>query len=116
MKGGELIREARRRAGLSQGELAARLETRQPVIARWESGDRSPSFESVVRAVRECGLDIHPQLANRDATVDAVISRWRRLTPAQRLRQNEAMLLTEERVQGAGRETGTRTRAKSGGC
>jgi transcriptional regulator with XRE-family HTH domain len=61
MRGGELIREARRRAGLSQRELARRLRTAQSVIARWESGATAPSLETVVRAVRACGfeLDVH---------------------------------------------------------
>jgi transcriptional regulator with XRE-family HTH domain len=61
MRGGELIKEARRRAGISQRELAQRLSTTQSVVARWESGATGPSFETVVRAVRACGfeLDVH---------------------------------------------------------
>jgi transcriptional regulator with XRE-family HTH domain len=62
MRGGELIREARRRAGLSQRELAQRLHTAQSVVARWEAGTTSPSFETVVRAVRACGFELDTHL------------------------------------------------------
>lgn len=63
MKGGELIREARLRAGLTQAEVARRLGTGQSVIARWESGRRSPTFETVVRAIGACGFDLGVSIA-----------------------------------------------------
>lgn len=66
MRGGEIIREARLRAGLSQQELAERLGTTQSVIARWETGARSPTFESLRRAVRAAGLDLHVTLGAPD--------------------------------------------------
>ena len=62
MRGGGLIREARRRAGLSQRELAKRMHTSQSVIARWESGATAPSLETVTRAVRACGFELDVQL------------------------------------------------------
>lgn len=101
MKGGELIREARRRAGLSQAELAARLRTKQPVVARWESGRRSPSLETVVRAIRACGLEFHPQIANPDEQLERDITRSLRATPKERLRRNQEMLKTEAWAQRA---------------
>ena len=62
MKGGAVVREARRRAGLTQTELAARLHTTQAVIARLERGRTEPAFARVVEAVRACGLELVPQL------------------------------------------------------
>lgn len=58
--GGDLIREARRRAGLTQAQLAERAGTTQSAIARWETGKSAPSFDNVARLVRLCGfrLDI----------------------------------------------------------
>lgn len=91
-----MIREARRRAGLTQAGLARRLGTRQPVVARWESGDRSPSFDAVKRAVRACGFELHLQIAIPDPQAEAVLSRWRRMTPKERLERNQEMLATEE--------------------
>lgn len=85
MRGGELILEARRRAGLSQQDLAERLGTTQSVITRWETGKRSPTFETVVRAVRACGLELAVTLGAPDPDHDLFIRENRRLTPAERL-------------------------------
>ena len=58
MLGADLVREARRRGGLTQRELAERAGTTQSAIARLEAARTSPSFELVVRLVRECGYRI----------------------------------------------------------
>jgi transcriptional regulator with XRE-family HTH domain len=60
MLGNDLVREARRRAGLTQRELAELAGTTQSSIARLEGGRTSPSFDLVVRLVRLCGcrLDV----------------------------------------------------------
>jgi transcriptional regulator with XRE-family HTH domain len=56
MLGGDLVREARRRAGLTQAELAAKAETTQSAIARVEAGRTSPSFDLVLRLIKLCGF------------------------------------------------------------
>lgn len=76
--GGDLIREARRRAGLTQAELADRAGTVQPAIARWESGRTAVSLDDVVRLVRLCGLDVEFHIVDRD---DSDISQAARLAP-----------------------------------
>ena len=58
MLGPELVREARLRSDLSQGELAARAGTTQSAIARLESGRSSPGFERVLELVAACGLEL----------------------------------------------------------
>ncbi|MGH2778712.1 MAG: helix-turn-helix domain-containing protein [Actinomycetota bacterium] len=85
MKGGELIREARRRSGLTQRELADRVGTTQPVIARWESGKRSPTYERLIEAVRACGLDLAVRIVGFDEGHDSLIDDSLRLTPDERL-------------------------------
>ena len=85
MQGGEIIREARHRAGLSQKQLAERLGTTQSVITRWETGRRSPTFEALVRAVRACGLDLAITLAAADPDHELMLRENLRLSPAQRL-------------------------------
>ncbi|MDX6284681.1 MAG: hypothetical protein QOG53_166 [Frankiales bacterium] len=60
--GGDLIKEARRRAGLTQAELAARAGTTQSAIARWEAGAVSPSFDTVRRLLRLCGFHLNVAL------------------------------------------------------
>ena len=66
MQASSLIREARRRAGLSQKQLARRLQTSQSVIARWESGGRDPGFATLQKVVKACGLDISVGLVPQD--------------------------------------------------
>jgi hypothetical protein len=85
MHGGELIREARKRAGLSQRGLAERLLTTQPVIARWETGGAAPSFRRVVDAIRACGLDLAVRVVTPDDDHALLIEENLRLAPAQRL-------------------------------
>ncbi|MGI8774891.1 MAG: helix-turn-helix domain-containing protein [Actinomycetota bacterium] len=87
MKGGELIREARRRSGLSQQALAERLGTSQSVITRWETGERSPTFEAVVRAVRACGLEITVGIAAPDPDHEMFLRANRKLSSAERVEQ-----------------------------
>jgi len=51
----ELLRSVRRRHGLSQGELAARAGTSQPVISAYEHGRRDPSFGTLRRLIEATG-------------------------------------------------------------
>jgi transcriptional regulator with XRE-family HTH domain len=83
--GADLIIEARRRAGITQRELARRLNTHQPVIARWEGGKTEPDFRNVVRAVRACDLDLHISLTEIDDHDLALIRRELKVLPHQRL-------------------------------
>jgi transcriptional regulator with XRE-family HTH domain len=66
MNGGEVIKMARYRAGLTQLQLARRLDRQQATIARWEGGERRPSFEDVQAATSACGLQFHARLAPED--------------------------------------------------
>lgn len=50
---GENIRNARKAAGVSQKELAERLQVRQKDISRWENGVHAPTIEIFVRICRE---------------------------------------------------------------
>jgi transcriptional regulator with XRE-family HTH domain len=90
MLGGELIREARKRAGLSQSELAELMATTQPAIARWERGRTSPSFHRVVEAVRACGFDLSVRIVARDDDHSLLVRENLRLSPEQRLERLRA--------------------------
>ena len=57
---------ARRRAQMSQRELAGRLGCRQATIARWERGDRQPSYEDVREVADACGLQLDAHLLPED--------------------------------------------------
>jgi transcriptional regulator with XRE-family HTH domain len=82
---GDLLREARLRAGLTQQELARRAHTSQSAIARWESGDVVPSFERLRELVRACGLELTFGLANYDDSYDYFIERSLDLSPDERI-------------------------------
>lgn len=55
---GSAVRAARRRAGVSQTELAARAGTSQPSIARLEKGQVSPTVITLDRIARALGTDL----------------------------------------------------------
>jgi transcriptional regulator with XRE-family HTH domain len=90
MNGGDLILMARRRAGLTQRELAEQIECRQATIARWERGDRHASYEDVQAVAHACDLQLDAHLAREDRSwwpqiamqLDhGPLERVRRLTP-----------------------------------
>src|SRR3984893_16212663 len=58
----ELLR-ARRRAGLLQAELAARMGTSQSTIARLESGQTLPSTKTLLRYAQATGNKFHVRLS-----------------------------------------------------
>lgn len=62
-----LIREARRRAGFSQVELAARVGTSQPAIARYERARSMPDLSTLHRIVEACGHELRLELTQPDA-------------------------------------------------
>jgi Predicted transcriptional regulator with C-terminal CBS domains len=92
MQAGDLIREARKRAGLTQRELAERLGTTQSAIARLEGGGTEPSYERVAEAVRACGLDLVPQLLRADEADWSVASSNLTVGPDARVRRHQSAL------------------------
>jgi hypothetical protein len=55
---GALLRQARRRAGLSQVELASQAGVTQSVISAYESGQRQPSIPALARLIEAAGLEL----------------------------------------------------------
>jgi transcriptional regulator with XRE-family HTH domain len=92
MRGGTLIREARRRAGLTQSELADRLGTTQSAIARLEGGRTEPSFARVGTCMRACGLDLVPRLTAVDDSDWSVASANLLVTPDERVLRHRRAL------------------------
>jgi transcriptional regulator with XRE-family HTH domain len=78
---------ARRRAQLTQRELASRLGCRQATIARWERSDRQPSFHDVQDVVGACGLQLDAHLLPEDRSWWPQIVTQLGRTPVERLRQ-----------------------------
>jgi transcriptional regulator with XRE-family HTH domain len=61
-----VVREARRRAGLTQADLARRAGTTQSAVARTERGRTAPSLEQLTRLVRAAGFDLDIRLTPAD--------------------------------------------------
>ncbi len=107
MEGGTLVREARRRAGLTQRELASRAGITQPTVARIEKGISDPGLEMIRRLTRLCGLDLNVRLVEWDTTDWAVALTNLRLDREARIRQHASAL----RFASAGRRALADTRA-----
>lgn len=90
--GGALIREARRRAGLTQAELARRAGTTQSAIARVERGRSIPSLDHVRRLVWACGFDLQPRLSPADDSDWDVARSNLSLDVDARVRQHQAAM------------------------
>ncbi len=81
-----LLKGARRRAGLSQRQLATTVRVPQPVVARIESGAVVPRVDTLERLLEGCGerLESRPRLG---LGVDrSVIRELLKLSPGERAR------------------------------
>ena len=99
MRGADLIREARTRAGLTQDELSELSRRPRSLIARWEQGSVSPSIDNFLEIIEDCGFELPLVLVERDKGFDNRLERNRQLSPERRARR----LLTQlEKDEGAG--------------
>jgi hypothetical protein len=84
---GRVLRDARRRAGVSQGQLAIRTGIAAPSISRIENGRESPSFERFASCMEALGfeprVDLRP-LGGSEADPTHLAAEAR-MTPSQRL-------------------------------
>jgi transcriptional regulator with XRE-family HTH domain len=58
----ERIRLARERAGLTQAQLAARIGSTQPALARLEAGGVTPNLDTLGRLANALGLELVVEL------------------------------------------------------
>ncbi len=85
-----LLRQARTRAGLSQRALARRAGTAQSVIARIESGQSSPTWETLGRLLEAANVDMSAQLEPRVVVGSHMLNEVAgilAMTPEQRLQE-----------------------------
>jgi transcriptional regulator with XRE-family HTH domain len=84
VRGADLIREARLRAGLTQAELSQRTGRERSVIARWEQGAVSPSFDNMLEVIEACGFDLPLVLIPRETGLNDRLEKNRVLSPERR--------------------------------
>lgn len=105
MIGGELVREARKRAAITQQELAERAGTTQSAIARLESGRTSPSLEQVQRLMRLAGFELIVELAPFDDSDRVQAKALKKLTPDELARRNDSAVRQALQLRRAFRES-----------
>lgn len=80
---GTIVRRARRHAGLTQHQLAERINTSQSAVSRWERGHDEPRLSTLAAILRACGLRLVFKL--EDDVDRAQIRQQLAMTPQQRL-------------------------------
>jgi len=93
-----LVRSARRKAGLTQAELAERAGVTQSVIARLERGGGNPTFLTLERVLHAAGhrlelSAVHQGLRTVDETL---IAQQLALSPGERIHALDAHLATAD--------------------
>jgi transcriptional regulator with XRE-family HTH domain len=98
MSSATLIKTARRRADLTQVELAGRLRKSQSEVGRWERGEAKPSFETLQRVVRACDLALTVSLARADDSYLPHIDRMLALSPRARVERGAELAIAMRRL------------------
>ena len=67
---GENIREGRKRRGLTQAEVAARLEVTSAAVTQWERGMTTPRYEKLEQLARVLHMTVPELLGSVDVAPD----------------------------------------------
>ena len=85
MNAAQALASARRRAGVTQRELARKAGVPQPSIARIESGKVVPRVDTLERLLRACGRGLEVGSRIGHGVDRTAMRRQLKLTPDQRL-------------------------------
>jgi transcriptional regulator with XRE-family HTH domain len=100
---GKLLADARRRAGLTQADLAKRLAISQAAVAQLERADSNPRLATLDRALRAAGFDLVVTTRPRQSAVDeSLIRQQLELSPVERIHGLEAMYEQARNLTAAG--------------
>jgi len=99
-----LVQGARKKAGLTQAQLAERAGVTQSVIARLERGGGNPTFLTLERVLHAAGHRLELSAVDQGlSTVDeTLIERQLALSPAERIRALRAQAAAMKRLVAAG--------------
>ncbi len=98
-----LLKGARRRAGLTQRQLAARAGLPHVTVARIEAGRVDPRVGTLVTLLRACGADLEAVAALGQGVDQAHIRANLALTPTERLERVAAEAQALDALRGAAR-------------
>lgn len=65
---GEKIQELRRKRGMSQDELAEKLDISRQAVSKWERDEAVPETEKIIRIAQEFGVSIDYLLLDHEAS------------------------------------------------
>lgn len=82
-----LIKESRRASGLTQAELARRINATQPVIARLEREGANPRLDTLNRVIAATGHSLELNLGPPSGLDESMIMANLEMDPRERLRQ-----------------------------
>jgi predicted transcriptional regulator len=98
-----MLKDARRRAGLTQADLARRLGVSQAAVAKLERHGVNPTIETLDRALWATGHRLTLDATARRSGVDeSLIRRQLELTPAERIHGIEALYAQAQTLAAAG--------------
>ena len=98
----EIIRTARRDAGLTQQQLARRLGISQAAVAQLERATANPTLATVERALRATNHRLELRAVRSEPEVDVTLLRESlRLTPAERIAAAARLTRDAEKLAGA---------------
>lgn len=98
MNPGNRIRDVRRAAGLSQGELGRRVGLSQGQISNIENGDRNLSLEWMRRIARELNCNVADLLDDKD-NPDRLTGEEQQLVGALRMAEPEVRWMAVETLE-----------------
>lgn len=98
-----LLRDARRRAGLTQADLARRLGVSQAAVAKLESSRANPTVDTLDQALWATGHRLTLDAPAQHPGVDeSLIRQHLELSPAERIRGIETMYVQARELALAG--------------
>jgi transcriptional regulator with XRE-family HTH domain len=99
-----LLRTARQRAGLTQAQLARRLNISQAAVAKMERPSSNPTVNTLDHALRATGRRLSLEAVEWRSGVDeSLIRQQLERAPVERIRGIEAMYSEAHRLAQAGR-------------
>jgi transcriptional regulator with XRE-family HTH domain len=105
-----VLRDARLKAGLTQTELARRLDSSQAAVARLESPGANPTFRTLRRVLQATGHELELDAIPRSSSIDeTLIASNLRLSPAERLRRFQSWHRSMRKLAAAARRSRGRT-------
>jgi transcriptional regulator with XRE-family HTH domain len=102
---GAVLREARRRADLTQRDLAERASLPQSTIGRIETGSIDPRASTLRRLLRACGSDLEPAPRLGVGVDRSQIRERLGRTPRERLEDLAVAASAMRRLTGTGRRS-----------